>query len=708
MKVCAALLLALGQEDLVIASRESAPYEIVRPEKAPPVVHLAVRELVHFIERSTGVRLPVVGAPTPGKTHLFVGGPTEGLRPEGFRIRAVGRDLQIAGDDSPGDPERIRRERPVRCGTLFGVYEFLERFAGVFFAWDDELGTIVPPRREIRVPADTDVVQAPDWTSRTIINTPPGSTSGLFGRRLRLGASVETDYTHNWHRILPADPARPELFALVRGERRTSAYLKNHGGQVCTSNPEVIDLFAKAAIDHFAKNPADGVFPISPNDGKGFCECDRCRAQDPLTDRILTFYNAVAERVARAHPSKKLGGFVYAQYARPPARVKPHPNLLLTHATNSAHAQGMGWTRERGDERAWASLSKGMVKYDIYYYGEYGSLDLPAPATAHLAEKLRAEHEAGFAGGYLYAAPAWELLGAGHTLMARLMWDRSADVPALERRYYDALYGAAGPDVLEYYRLLEGRLRKARLEGIDRREPIVERALGWTGDDETSAAFTIAAYAPILDEAGAILDRGRPLSAPERVRLARLRDHHDHLAGTVRAMIAAGRLETHASFRAEDLEMFRAALALRESARARLKLPDRIPLISPAGPLARLARENATAVGPPVALRLNAATYEAAVVPGRLYRLSLSRRCSGVAPLYDHTRESPVLRFLGKPALPRLGVPALEDSKEPRTCRFVFEAPPGLRRLRLALSFPLPGDVQVDGVAIEELLPLTR
>jgi hypothetical protein len=686
------LLLLAAVQDLVL----SAPgaYEIVREERALPVVSLAARELQLFVERSSGVKLPIMTAPTPGKGHVFVG-TAAGLRPEGFRIRAVGRDLRIEGDDSPGDPERIRRERPVRCGTLFGVYEFLERFAGVVFAWHDDLGTVAPPRAEIRVPADVEIVQAPDWTSRTIINTPPGSTSGLFGRRLRLGASVETDYTHHWHRILPVDPARPEFFALVKGERRTSYYLKNHGGQVCTSNPDVIELFARAAIEHFAKNPADGVFPISPNDGKGFCECEPCRAQDPLSDRILAFYNAVAERVVRAHPTKKLGGFVYARYARPPVRVKPHPSLLLAHATNSAHAQGMGWAREREDERAWTALSKGMVKYDIWYYGEYGSMGLPAPATAHLAEKLKAEHDAGFAGGYLYAAPAWELLGAGHYLMAKLMWDRNADVPALEKRYFDALYGAAGPDVLEYYRLLETALRKARLEGIDRAEPIVERALGWTGDDETSAAFTIAAYFPILDTASAILARPRALPADERARLDRLRRHHDHLVGTVRAMVAAGRLEAGAEFRPEDLAMFRGALALRDPAR------DGIPLISPSGPLARLARENATVVGPRVALTRTADVCEADVMPGRLYRLSIARHAAGVLPLYDHTRESPLVRFLGRPALPRLGVPALGDADGIQ--RFVLEIPPGLRRLRFSLSFPLPGRVDVTELALAEL-----
>lgn len=772
----AALLLVLlgaapARESLVLVSGGATTYEIVRPEKAPQAVQVAVRELGHFIERSTGVRLPVATAPTPGKDHLFVGGRIEGLKPEGFRIHAAGRDLHIAGDDSPGDPEQIRRNRPTRCGTLFGVYEFLERYLSVVFAWHDDLGTIVPSRKEIRIPLPAEIVQAPDWATRTIIHSPAGATGGLFGRRLRLGASMETDYTHAWFRILPPEKhgaAHPEYFALVGGERKTSTYLKSHGGQVCTTNPEVIDLFARAAIDHFDRSPGDEVFALSPNDGKGFCECAPCRALDPpgdgdppdLTDRILTFYNAVAERVARVHPSKRLGGFVYAAYRHAPARVRPHPSLSLAHATNSAHAQGMGDAREREDERAWVSLSKDVVKYDIYYYGEYGSMNLPAPITTHLAEKLRREHELGFRGAYLYAAPSYELLGAGHYLMARLMWDRKADGEALERRYHDALYGPAGPDALEYTRLLESRLRKARLEGIDRGDPILLPLLGASGDDETSAAFTVAAYGAILEAASKILDRARSraLSDSERERLARLQDHHDLLSGTVRAIVAAGR---------EDLEAFRAALELREAARARIRpyAPTlsadldaddggRLAWLSPKGALARLAREGAKPTGRAAAkcgfeelsdgdleVKLRAATsggarvalvsgrafggrqslrvsvpaggeasvtLDAEVAAGGLYRLTLAHRASGVRPRYDHTREAPLVRFQGRSrkasaAFPRLGVPAIADSKEWRTFRSVLQFPPGAGSVRMTLSFPLPGEFEIDDVHLEEL-----
>jgi hypothetical protein len=773
------VLACAAADDLVLVSGGSSDYEIVRAERAPASTSLAARELAHFLERSTGVRLPEVAAPTPGRKRLFVGANPHSLaagidprdlKPEGFRIRTVGDDLHIVGVDTPGNPEQVKRTLPVQCGTLFGVYEFLERHAGVLFAWHDDLGTIVPARKEIRVPP-IDLVQAPDWATRSFTDSPSGAAGLLFGRRLRLGASVQTDYTHNWFRILPVETYgkdHPEYYALVGGQRKAAYYLKNHGGQVCTTNPEVIERFAQAAIEWFDRNPGDHVFPISPNDGKGFCECGPCRALDPPasgtkprhSERMMTFYNAVAERVARVHPRKFLGAFVYATYQRPPAGIKPHPNLALTHATNRAYAQGMGWDREREDERTWTSLASNLVKYDIYYYADSGGLHVPGPITRHLGEKLRAEHEAGFRGGYLYISPSYELLGAGHYLMARLMWDRKADLEALEKRYYDALYGAAGPDVLDYYRLLEARLRKMRLEGIDLEEPILARLSAAVDDDEDSAAYTVAAFWPVLDEASRVLDRarGRALDARERERLARLEDHHELLHGTVRGLVAAGRVLDRADPRPEDLRAFRSAVERREAARERIRRyaptlsegldgddAGRLSLLSAKGALFRLAsRERPgapiridvpnggfddpdlaglgfTAQGGATLARLDGALrvavpahaqadlrFEVVAKPGALYRLSLLHRSRVAAFRYDHTRQAPLLRIerpnrrRSTPSL-RSGVPALVATDSWTPYRFVFEAPAGGGPLHLRFSFPHEGTFDLDDVQLEEL-----
>ena len=580
--------------DLTLVKDGASGYDIVLPEKATRPARFAANELQQFIEQSTGVKLPIVTQVRPGPGHLFVGPSAastaagvrpDDLEPEGFHLRVLGQDAHLVGSDTDGDPTRIGSNYPVNTGTLSAVYDFLERFLGVVFAWDDELGTVVPRHTTVTIPA-VDLTANPGWSYRALAYGPADATYGIYGRRLRLGHPFSVQHGHNWFGILPVGTygkEHPEYYALVRGERQAKYYMGSHGGQVCTSNPAVIEIFAQAAMAYFTANPDRDMFSLSPNDGGGFCECADCRAldggeflpDDPsmpvLTDRMLHFYNAIAERVAPTCPGKLLGAYVYSYYQRPPVREKTlHPMLYLMQATNSAFGQGQGWQAEHEGEKKWVALTRTFAKYDIYYYGP-PSLHLMAPMTSHLLERLKAEQAIGMRGGYLYIGQTYEQLGAGHYLMARLMWDGNADARALEKQYYDALYGAAGVEVKAYYDLLEGRLRRVMLEGETVAEPAV-KAMAGKIEGMNSPGQTLAAYWPILDQAETLMKQAeaRPLSNLEKQRLARLRDHHDFMLATVRGMIAAGRLEIQSTFNEQDVALLKAAVELREAAKARL------------------------------------------------------------------------------------------------------------------------------------------
>jgi hypothetical protein len=284
--------------------------------------------------------------------------------------------------------------------------------------------------------------------------------------------------------------------------------------------------------------------------------------------------------VAAVFPEKLLGGYIYTVYAAPPVRTRPHPNLVLVQATNSAYEQGRDWEHERDWEQKWGALATRIFKYDIDYSGET-ALNLIAPVTTHLCEKLRAEHQAGFSGGTFYMGQTYEQLGAGHFLLAKLMWDPEADAAAWEQRFYAALYGPAADDVQAYYALLESRLRKVFLQGIDVQEPAVHAALGHRSE-LGSPAHTLAAYWPILGEADQTLKQAqaRELGTAEKHRLHRLIAQHELLVSTVGSVILAGRLEVQGEFNPSDVAGWSAALERRERIAARLKTeaPNLAPL----------------------------------------------------------------------------------------------------------------------------------
>ena len=583
-----------ARADIALIRNGTSRHEIVLPAGATRVVRLAAKELRYFVGQSTGAQLRIVAEPTPGVGHVFLGpnpasaaiGITpDDLEPEGFHLKAVGEDIHIVGADNSADPNKIGFSTWAQCGTMNGVYELLERCFGVMFCWHDELGTVVPRHTSLTIPA-LDITDAPDWSYRALAYSPEGATNRLYGRRLRLGHPFTVTHAHAWFRILPVEKygeEHPEYYAEVNGERQARYYSGHHGGQVCTSNSEVIEIFARAAIEYFNIHPQRAMFSVSPNDGGGFCECSNCLALDGgemigpdrpgipvMTDRLLAFYNAIAERLVKVHPGKLLGAYIYSYYKKPPRREKPHPNLFLVNATNSAHTHGSNWREEHEWERQWTALHKRFYKYDIYYFGA-PSLHMIAPVTTHLIDKIKAEHEVGIGGGYLYIGQSYEQLGAGHYLLAKLMWDKDANARELERRYYDALYGTAGPDVLAYYHLLEKRLRDTHLGHVDVDEPAVAKLLErkWSG---SSPAQILAAYWPMLDKATDLIERaqGRSLTDIENQRLGRLVDHHEYLVATVRGMVAAGRLEQQTHLDPGAAAMLKEAVDRRAAAVSRI------------------------------------------------------------------------------------------------------------------------------------------
>jgi hypothetical protein len=568
-------------------------------DQADPAAVLALKEYRAIVKRATSIEPLRVEKPDPGKPTIFFGRnpwsakagiTTNSLPVEGFRIQTIGQDIHIMGRDTPKvGAHQVAGRSGMEPGTLYGTYEFLERSFGVVFAWHDDLGTVVPPAQQVSIKS-MQVVDGPDWSYRQFTKSPAGEANNVFGRRLRLGHPTDVRHEHNWHRIMSPDvygKEHPEWFAEIKGQRYPKHYSEKRGGQVCTSNPEVIEHFAKAAIEYFNKNPRAGMFSIAANDGRKFCTCKECYALDSgdhrpdgkriTTDRIIKFSNEVAERVVKVHPDKRLGVIIYLDYKYPPKNVKPHPMLFLVHPTNSGFSQGIyyegdEWS-EAAMERGWQAAAGKFYKYDIWHYDQT-PMYLIAPVTKHLIEKCRAQQKHGIDGGYHYIARSYELMGAGHYLLARLMWDKDCDAETEEARYYRALYGAAAGDVKAYYDLLENALIKVFTNGPGEKKEAMIASFFNRYPGGNNPGMYLAAYWPILPQMKQAIDtaysKRKSLSKDENERLVRLIDHHNFTMHTVASMIYAGRLLTRTAS-SKDRKTYVESKAKRDAAKQRIK-----------------------------------------------------------------------------------------------------------------------------------------
>lgn len=322
------------------------------------VAEFAALELQHHIRLTTGATLPVVKADRlPERTWILVGAHPEaermGVDPsalafEEYVVRFVApAGVILAGRDCPDTGDIVYDMADLASakgwpgfwderGTLHAVYDFLERFCGVLWLNQTELGTVVAVSDTLEV-SGRDLRRAPAFRYRDAlaalgdspqrydeyVNLWPwyapeldewaaaaypslreqypndqrflaarGNMARLFCLRRRNGGEIcrcnHSLYGY-YDRFWEKSPGRPELFV----GRRPGMFAKGYEGkppQLCYTSPELIQQVAQDARDYydgkssgaeqgiFWRPALPNLFPVEPMDNSSFCTCARCQA----------------------------------------------------------------------------------------------------------------------------------------------------------------------------------------------------------------------------------------------------------------------------------------------------------------------------------------------------------------------------------------------------------------------------------------------
>jgi hypothetical protein len=368
---------------------------IVTADRPTAVARYAAEELAFHVEKATGARLKIIGesAVTPGMEDRVLVGDSRAvqaagvdcakLAPEVLVLRTSGRNLIVAGQDGGGDPI----DPDTRAGTLWGVYEWLDRALHVRWVWPGELGVRVPQTRTV-LAADVDQQIAPRFMQRklraglgfTSEHPALGFTAGafekfskeqaIFLRRHRMGRTYPMGYGHAFTDWWPRYGAEhPEWFQL-RADGKRGPAKKTARYSMCVSNPE---LHAQIVANWEAKRSrAPGVPAVinaCENDILGLCTCAKCQAWDGpapddylkyysptskmagsrfVSDRYARFWLAIQQRAARTDPNVTVIGYVYFNYFQAPTSgVRLNPNILLGFCPSA------GFFPRSDDEHEW-------------------------------------------------------------------------------------------------------------------------------------------------------------------------------------------------------------------------------------------------------------------------------------------------------------------------------------------------------------------
>lgn len=493
---CAACLIAglllcgwLAAQPLALAQAGRSRYVIYRDPTSPPSVSTAADELQRVIKASTGAELPIVDQPAERMICLgdnassrAVGLKANELPDDAFRWLTRNGNLYIAGKDLPDDKPPQRGW--TSYGTLYGVYDFLERHVGARWLMPGEVGEQIPVRPRLQVP-ELDLVQQPDFPLRYLVDIgdrrPPGDTGPNLPLQWEMRQKLPTptfgrkqDHGHAWDDYLKPDDwrAHPEWMAMDDQGKRRDFTARPPGVKYCTTNPELVKAFAAGVINWLDTHPAWRGASISPADGGDFCKCEECLklvTKDPYGNpsysvNMLKFYNDVAKIVGEKHPDRPLSGYVYYNYMYPPAeQIKMEPNVWLVMAPLNYYGFGLYKPVYAAE---FPKVIEGWLKITPnFVYHNYGTWmrsfnGAPLPTAREILKlEIPTLAKYGAKGADMVGLGAWGIGAPTNYIYAKLMWDAQTDVDATYEEWLRLAYGGAYEPMREMLDLIEERFR---------------------------------------------------------------------------------------------------------------------------------------------------------------------------------------------------------------------------------------------------------
>ena len=454
---------------LVVAVRGApAKCVIVRPAvAASPSQVYAAEELQKFVAQLTGVTLAVQTDDQPFPEHAVILGNTK------YTEALLGQpaDLKALGDDGFRLVTRkghlLILGGPVR-GTLYGVYEVLERFGGC--RWYASWHSVIPSLDKLEIPA-LDETQTPafalrepfwfdmfkgDFAARNKVNGSSMSLTEKHGGKIRFGDGL---FVHTFERLCPSAEffdAHPEYFSEIKGKR-----VKEHT-QLCLTNPDVLKIVTERLLGHIRKDPGAKLFSVSQNDWYNGCTCEKCKAIDDRegsqAGSLIAFVNKVAEAVEKEFPDVWIDTLAYQYTRTPPKTVRPRhnvvPRLCTIECDFSLPLDVSPFKQNRKfveDIKGWSAMTDKLFIWD--YVTNFRNYVGPFPNVNALQGNVRlfkASNVVGLFEQGAYEGRHGDFAELKAWLLAKWLWNPDLPQDALVGDFLNGYYGAAAPFVRRY------------------------------------------------------------------------------------------------------------------------------------------------------------------------------------------------------------------------------------------------------------------
>ena len=371
--------------------------------------------------------------------------PEKPIGEDGYRLTVTDRNVTLEGEGK---------------GLVYGAVEFLKQYLDIDYWGGGE--AFVPTCKELTVKQQSRTF-TPTFRYRQSQNYQL-KADPLYKVWYHLEEPQEVFAANYWvhtcDRLLPASRygrEHPEYYAFYNGQRNPGS-----ASQWCLYNPEVLDIVCARVDSLFKAYPDHNMISISQNDGSDtYCRCPECtkimEEEGGPSGPILRFINAVADRF----PDKQISTLAYLFSVQPPKKTVPRPNVSIMLCDIDCRRQTALTENPSGQEfmralEGWSRICDNLfvwdygINFDNYLspFPNFGTIKANMDIFRTHGVKMHFSQIASERGGDMAELRTY--------LVANLMWDGTAALDSLERRFLDRYYGPAGRPLYKYIQLMEG------------------------------------------------------------------------------------------------------------------------------------------------------------------------------------------------------------------------------------------------------------
>lgn len=453
-------------------------WQIIVSEDAIPSEKYAAEEFQRIFKDITTTELKIITEKSD-RNAIFIG-------KSAFNL-SHSLNLAISTLDEEGlhihiDKNKLFIEGGHQRGTLYGVYEFFERYLGIRFLTADH--TYIPQNTSsVTIPL-VDFIYVPHFFFRWSYYK-ENFENPSFATRLRIntitddprlgGKTYQQLITHSILTYLPLSvygKGHSEYYAMVDGIRKLNV---SGGPQVCSTNPDVTRIITEGVIKVLDANPSLTTISVSQMDNNFVCECPVCSA---LSEREgthgaphLALVNTVAAKIAINHPKVKIGTLVYRYSRRPPKNIRLLSNvqiMLCSFECCTLHPlDDPNCSRNKlflEDFYKWEEVCENILIWN--YNINFNAYDLPFPNFNVISKNVQLFQNSKAQGVFMQAAGnglSTEMSDLRNYVISRCLWHPTEESWQLVEEFCKLHYGNSAKPILSYLHFLHNNAEECRM-----------------------------------------------------------------------------------------------------------------------------------------------------------------------------------------------------------------------------------------------------